>query len=284
MNILYCGDKNISDGLVISVLSLAAHTKEPLNIYILTVNLTVRLESGERVCEALPRELADTLDARVKQVNSASSVKLFDVTSLFTDNLPVANLETRFTPCCMLRLYADLVPELPDKILYLDNDVVCRKNFDNFYNTNMDGMEIAGVLDYYGSWFFRRRIFARDYLNSGVLLLNMAEIRRTGLFSRCRSRCIGKKMFMPDQSALNKLSDSKIILPRIYNEQRKLHKNTVFQHFTTSFRFFPWLHAVSVKPWQIEKMHDVLGIHEYDSLLEESRTFMTDYQKTLASQ
>lgn len=32
---------------------------------------------------------------------------------------------TRFTPCCMLRLYADRIPELPDRLLYLDTDVLC---------------------------------------------------------------------------------------------------------------------------------------------------------------
>ncbi|MCI5575260.1 MAG: hypothetical protein MR379_06790, partial [Clostridiales bacterium] len=72
--------------------------------------------------------------------------------------------------------------------------------------------------------------------------------------------------------------------PRIYNEQRKLHDDTIFQHFTTSFRFFPWLHAVSVKPWQVEKMHEVLGIHEYDGLLEKSSFLMSDYEKSLARQ
>ena len=280
MNILYCGDKNIADGLVISALSLLGHSSEPLNIYVLTVHF----ETEERKCEALPQSLADFLDGRIKAENPGSSVKLIDVTSLFTSELPEANLGTRFTPCCMLRLYADLVPGLPDRLLYLDNDVICRRDFDDFYNMDMTGAEIAGVLDYYGSWFFRRRIFSRYYLNSGVLLLNMPEIRRTGLFSRCRKRCAENKMFMPDQSALNKLSDKKIILPRIYNEQRKLHDDTIFQHFTTSFRFFPWLHAVSVKPWQVEKMHEVLGIHEYDGLLEKSSFLMSDYEKSLARQ
>lgn len=280
MNILYCGDKNIADGLVISALSLLGHSSEPLNIYVLTVHF----ETEERKCKALPQSLADFLDGRIKSENPGSTVKLIDVTSLFTSELPDANLGTRFTPCCMLRLYADLVPGLPDRLLYLDNDVICRRDFDDFYNMDMTGAEIAGVLDYYGSWFFRRRIFSRDYLNSGVLLLNMPEIRRSGLFSRCRKRCAEKKMFMPDQSALNKLSDKKIILPRIYNEQRKLHDDTIFQHFTTSFRFFPWLHAVSVKPWQVEKMHEVLGIHEYDGLLEKSSFLMSDYEKSLARQ
>ena len=38
-------------------------------------------------------------------------------------------------------------------------------------------------------------------------------------------------------------------------------------HFTTSFRFLPWFHTVSVKPWNIDGMHKTLKLHEYDDLL-----------------
>ena len=37
MNILYCGDANILDGLVISVLSILKNTKDSLHIYIFTM-------------------------------------------------------------------------------------------------------------------------------------------------------------------------------------------------------------------------------------------------------
>ena len=79
--------------------------------------------------------------------------------------------------------------------------------------------------------------------------------------------CQNKKMFMPDQSSLNKLSLSKKIEKRKYNEQRKLKKDTVFQHFTTSFRLFPLFHKVTIKPWDIEKVHKRLKIFEYDDIL-----------------
>lgn len=108
-----------------------------------------------------------------------------------------------------------------------------------------------------------------DYINSGVLLLNLAKIRETKLFERCREMCKNKEMFMPDQSAINKLATCKGINHRKYNEQRKLHKDTVFQHFTTSFRFFPWLHALTIKPWQIDRVHNELRIQEYDDIFEE---------------
>ena len=65
-------------------------------------------------------------------------------------------MSTRFTPCCMLRLFADEIAELPDRLLYLDTDIICRKDFTEFYYQNMENVEIAGVLDYYGSWFLER--------------------------------------------------------------------------------------------------------------------------------
>jgi len=265
INILYCGDRNIEDGLILSVLSLIKHTAEPLHIYVMTMGLTL----GEREILPVSQETVQYLDDYVKQENADNSVMLIDATELFQADPPTANLGTRFTPCCMLRLYADQFPELPERILYLDNDVLCRGDYSSFYHQDMEGCEMAGVLDYYGKWFFRNRLLHMDYVNSGVLLLNLRQTRKTDLFARCRAMCRVKRMFMPDQSAINKLAHSKRLWGRAYNEQRKMHQNTVFKLFTTSFRFFPWVHTLTVKPWQFEQVHQKLKLHEYDDIFQE---------------
>lgn len=266
MNILYCGDKHIEDGLIISVLSLTENVGEPLNVYVMTVELKNEQFSLQPVSDSVIDYLERTVAER-----TGGTVKKFDVTDLFSRELPQANMETRFTPCCMLRLFADEIPEIPERVLYLDNDVVARMDISGFYYQDIDNYELAGVLDYYGRWFFRKNIFKMDYLNSGVLLLNMRRIRESGLFRKCREMCVCEKMFMPDQSAINKLANKKIIRDRRFNEQRKLHKNTVMQHFTTSFRFFPWFHSLTVKPWQTERVHEILKIFEYDNLFAQYR-------------
>ena len=266
MNILYCGDKHIEDGLIISVLSLTENVGEPLNVYVMTVELKNEQFNLEPVSDSVIDYLKRTVAER-----TGGNVKKFDVTDLFSRELPQANMETRFTPCCMLRLFADEIPEITERVLYLDNDVVARMDISDFYYQDIDTYELAGVLDYYGRWFFRKNIFKMDYLNSGVLLLNMRKIRESGLFRKCREMCVCEKMFMPDQSAINKLANKKIIRDRRFNEQRKLHKNTVMQHFTTSFRFFPWFHSLTVKPWQIERVHEILKIFEYDNLFTQYR-------------
>lgn len=265
MNILFCGDSHIEDGLTLAVLSLARTTDEPLCIYVLTMHL----ETAEKQYSAVPKSCIRYLDSYVAEKNPESFVRAVDVGDLVRADLPLENMDTRFTPYCMLRLYADLVPEIPDRILYLDTDVLFRKSCMPLYCTDVSDAEFAGVLDYYGSWFFRQRFYRRDYVNSGVLLLNMAKIRESGLFLRCREVCRDKRMFMPDQSALNKLSTAKVFLPRRFNEQRRLREDTVIQHFTTSFRFFPWLHSVTVKPWDVERVHSVLKLYEYDELYAE---------------
>mgnify|MGYP004703897461 FL=1 len=128
-------------------------------------------------------------------------------------------------------------------------------------------MNLHGSLDYYGKWFFKNKKIKFNYINSGVLLLNLEKIRQTKLFKRAREMCKEKKMFMPDQSSLNKLSVGKKIEQRKYNEQRRLKKDTVFQHFTTSFRLLPFFHKVTIKPWNIDKVHKKLKIFEYDDIL-----------------
>lgn len=140
MNVLYCGDKNIEDGLIISVLSLLKNVKTNLNIYVLTIN------SKEWNIIGVTDNCINVLDSKMKLINEKNSIKKIDITNLFEKEVPARNMKTRFTPCCMLRLFADEIDELPDKILYLDNDVICRKDCQDFYNQDMEEYELARII------------------------------------------------------------------------------------------------------------------------------------------
>lgn len=260
MNIMYCGDKNTIDGLIISLLSITKHVQDELYIYILTMEFNNHKALGEK-----ERIILENI---VKSKNKKSFVKIIDAKKEYESCVPSANIDTRFTPYCMLRLYADMV-DLPDKILYLDYDVVCNKNFRAFYDIDNSKYEIVGVLDYYGSHFFKKKIYEKDYLNSGVLLLNMDLIKKNNLFFEAREMCKNVKMLMPDQTALNRLCKTKKIVDSKYNEQHKMHDDTVFRHFTTTFKFFPRFKTQTIKPWHIDKLHDVLNTYCFDDILDE---------------
>lgn len=260
MNLLYCGDSNIEDGLIISILSILKYDKTPLNIYVLSMNYNDKKSVSSKTIK--------NLDKLIKETNKKSNIKLIDVLDVFLKDTPTSNLNTLFTPYCMLRLYADIIAELPSKILYLDNDVVACKSIKEFYDINNENYELVGARDFYGKYFYSKNRIKKDYLNSGVLLLNLDLIRKSGSFKKCRNICQKRKMLLPDQSALNKYCKPKLIVKRKYNEQHAMKKDTVMRHFTTTFKFFPYFRTQKVKPWDIERLHEVLKCNDFDDIID----------------
>ncbi|MBQ2695618.1 glycosyltransferase family 8 protein [Candidatus Saccharibacteria bacterium] len=307
MNILYCGDEGISRGVLVSILSIMMNGEKHTSDF---KNHTIANNRGEKNhtsfrpnytfyiatieykdVKPFKKETAEFLDGLVKKYNPQNSVKLIDATKVFVDNLPSKNMGSYFTPCSMLRLYADKMPELSklDRILYLDYDVVCRANFEDFYNMDMAGVEVAGVLDIYGKHFYRyhgifkgkndasrslpkneqsKWILKQDYMNSGVMLFNMPECIKSRMFEKAVKKCGERWMMLADQSALNKVIERRKLVPRKYNEQgERPRKDTVLHHFSNNFKFWPYFRVQKVKPFEVKKIHEVLKIHEYDDIL-----------------
>lgn len=265
MNVVYCGDKNIIDGLTISVLSLLKNTSEPLNVYVLTMQFAL---PGKKYYPISDSDVAP-LDRKLKQKNSGSFIKVLDVTELYKKEPATANRRSYFTPYCMLRLYADQIPEMPDKILYLDTDIVCLKDPMEFYKIDNSKYEMVGVLDRYGGKLIRVPFTRQKYMNSGVLIFNLPLVRKTNLFAKAREMCRRRWMIMPDQTALNFCAKYKKIVAKKFNDQKEILPETVFRHFSNTFKFFPFFKVVRIKPWDVDKLHDVLGSHEFDDVLEE---------------
>ena len=266
MNILYCGDKGIEKGVLVSVLSLLMRgSKENVyNIYIATILYDNVIQFDKKT--------AKFLDGLVKQYNKKSFVKLIDATEAFVSELPVKNMGSYFTPCSMLRLYIDKIPELArlDRILYLDYDVVARKDISEFYNMDLTSIEAAGVLDIYGRrWYHYNGLFVQDYMNSGVMLFNVPECINNGVFEKAVRLCATRKMMLADQAALNKSISRRELVDRKYNEQEERPRfETVLHHFSNNFKFWPYFRVQKVKPFDVERVHGVLGVYEYDDILE----------------
>ena len=283
MNIIYCGDKGIERGVLVSVLSLIRNgrkrfdlkkgkmvfdekIKEPeYHIFILTIRY--------KEVKPFSRRVAERLDELVKKENERSFVKLIDATEVFVKNLPKKNMGSYFTPASMLRLYIDKVPEIAalERVLYLDYDVVCRGNIGEFYNTEMEGIEAAGVLDIYGRiWYHYNGLLVQDYMNSGVMLFNMTECLKTRMFEKAARLCATKKMMLADQAALNKEISRRKLMPRRFNEQEERPRvDTILHHFSNNFKFWPYFRVQKVKPFEVDKIHEILKIYEYDDILEE---------------
>lgn len=198
INIYYCSDKKFFVQLFLSLISLAENTDEALNVTILTEEVSelsatkANTESDRQICEQL-------LQAK----NPESRVNLVDVSDLFRKRLlPSVNVHNRFYHYFVtLRLVADLVPEIGDKVLYLDTDVFFNGDVKELYDIDNSEYEVMG-----------RRDSGRltKYIHSAVLLLNMKLIRENGTFEKACQNCRTRKHAVYiDMSALNKASKKK---------------------------------------------------------------------------
>ena len=261
INIMLAGNHKVFDGILIASLSILKHCKEEIHAYILTMDLSEMNNSFKAISD----EEIDILDKLYKKENAKSKVIKVDVKDLYLQELAKSpNSESFYTPYALLRLLADKIDIIPNKILYLDADIVANGDIKELYNIDISNHEIAGVRDYYGKFFFYP-----NYLNSGVLLMNMDKIRKTKLLSKALDLCNKKKVFLPDQTAINKFAKKKLILPSKFNEQKNLKDTTIIRHFSMTLKFFPKFKKQNIKPWHIEEVHNILKIHTFDDILDE---------------
>ena len=261
INLMYAGNDKTFDGIMLSLLSIIKYHKNPLNVYILTMDYSDKNPTWTSFTEEHKNNLLDILHA----TNKESKITVVDVGEIYANTLLEGkNHLSMYTPYCMLRLFADQIESMPDKVLYLDYDTVACKDIQELYDIDISDYEFAGSLDYYGRFFIRM-----DYINSGVLLMNIKKIKETGLFKKCVNLLKVKKYVLPDQTALNKKGTKKLIIDRKYNEQHKVYPNTVIRHFSATVRFFPIVKKQNIKLWHVDKVHNVLKEHTFDDILEE---------------
>lgn len=259
INLLFTGNSKMFDGILIASLSILKHTKVPITCYILTMDLSHENPDYSPV----NNQQVGYLDNLYKQTNPESKVIKLDATNLFMEqfnNSP--NKENFYTPFAFLRLFADQFDELPNKILYLDTDIVANDDISKLYNMDIQNYELAWVKDHYG-----KKFLGFNYCNSGVMLWNMTMLKKTHLLNNSLKLCQTKKMFLADQTALNKLATKKLIIKKKFNEQKKLRKDTVIRHFSMTLKFFPYFKKQNIKPWQVDKVHSVLKTFEFDDIL-----------------
>ena len=107
-------------------------------------------------------------------------------------------------------------------------------------------------------------------MNSGVMLFNIPKCMKTKMFERAVDLCMKRWMLLADQSALNKAIARRVLVERKYNEQEERPRvDTVLHHFSNNFKFWPYFRVQKVKPFEIDKVHEILKITEYDDLFEQ---------------
>lgn len=271
INLLLCGNNKFFDGALTQLISIKNRTNDIINCYIFTMDAS-RLNK-EYIC--MTDEQIDFLNNVVKSKNPESEVTKVDVTEIYErEFLNCANEKAYCTPYTLLRLLADLVPNIPDKLLYLDIDIMVGKDISLLYNIDIEDYEYAAVREKYGS-----KLIRPDYINAGMLLLNMKKIKETKLLEKARELIKTKKLIFADQDAIFRATTKKLLLPRIYNEQSSFNrKDTVICHFCKRLLLLPYPRIENYKQWNVEEVHSILKCHYFDNDLEEYKNLVKQFE------
>lgn len=274
INILLCGNKRVFDGALTELISITNRTQEAIRCYIFTMDVS-RIKP-DYTC--ITDEQVAFLNEVVKAKKSENEVIKIDVTELYEEEFGKCKNENAYcTPYTLLRLLADMVPEIPDKLLYLDIDMMAYGDISGLYHTDVSDYEYAAVKEKYGSIFIWP-----DYINAGMLLFNMKKMKETKLLEKARNLIKTKKMLFADQDAIYRSTTKKLLLPRIYNEQSSFkRKDTVICHFCKRLMLLPYPHTENYKQWQIEEIHRELKCYCFDEDLEEYRKLKENYENRI---
>ena len=263
VNVLFCGNDKVFDGLLTASLSILkrSDSREPFTFYIFTMDVshikdTYLPINGAQIC---------FFERVIKEYNHANRAVLVDVTELYMKEFDKCPNESAYcSPYTLIRLFADVIDQIPDKLLYLDADVMFNRDIHLLYDICVDGYEYAAARDHYGKF-----LIYPNYINAGVLLLNMKKIKETGLLKKARELIKAKKLTFADQSAIIRSTEKKKMLPQKFNDQKFLHKSTVVRHFSKRLFWLPYPHTDNIKQWHIDRVHKVFKYHAFDDILSE---------------
>lgn len=261
VNILFCGNDKVFDGMLTCALSILKRTesKEPFTFYVFTMDVSHLKDSYVPVSE---RQMA-FFEEVIKGYNPENRAVLVDVTSLYREEFDGCPNEGAYcSPYTLIRLFADRVDGMPDKLLYLDVDIMFNRDVHLLYDVDVTDCEYAAARDHYGKY-----LINPNYVNAGVLLFNLRRMRETNLLGKARGLIKTRKLVFADQSAIIRSTTKKKMLPQKFNDQKFLHKHTVVRHFSKRLFWLPYPHTDNIKQWHVSRVHKVFRYFVFDDIL-----------------
>lgn len=191
----------------VTMVSLLEHTKSPIVFYLLY---------DERRSNVNP-ELAQRNKNRYDEIKRRYNTEIIYShveTSEWMKTVPFISV---YTEASILRLFLpELLPDV-DKIIYLDTDIVVKRDIAELWDINIEDYFVAAVriskLPFVRIKKYQKKGIDTDhYFNSGVIVFNLKKIRLAMNLSDAAMECLRKNpdFGWPDQDILNLL-----LLPRV---------------------------------------------------------------------
>lgn len=154
---------------------------------------------------------------KFKNLYKGCSVELINLKDKFSNAYAGAG---NFQGAAYYRLILPSLLSEYDKILYLDGDIIVRKDLWDMYSMDLQDNYIAAIKDM-GQWTWAGQDYAyrlgikdiRQYINSGILVMNLQKMREDNMekkFSDFVPELESRRLMYPDQDVLNAICYDKI--------------------------------------------------------------------------
>jgi lipopolysaccharide biosynthesis glycosyltransferase len=167
---------------------------------------------------------------------------------------------SKFPPEAFYRLLCtDYLPESVERVLYLDSDIIINGSLDELWGIDLTDYMFAAAVDAHNLtkdlFFYKQRIglpIDVEYVNSGVLLMNLGFMRAAGAIDEVIKQAPAYRLRLqyPDQDMINLLFHDYIlhIDRHMYNNSPAFNdgRQRVFQHGCPVVIHF----YGATKPWE----------------------------------
>ena len=249
INIAYGFDENFSDAALVSILSCITNNNENLTFHLIT------FEENTDNLDMINKEIL-LKNQQYKNYLVDSDKVNWKLGSLGIRNNSPATAS--FTNATYLKI---LIPNLvqEDKIIFLDSDTLVGNCLKELFEYQTKGKIIAGVSDDGVSSFLgdEEDIFGykkNDYINAGVLLMDLEKMRSINFVSKCYSayQKYSSQIKFNDQDLINlTLKSEKFLLPERFNTLVKFSEKQNIVNKKINSLENSILHFIgNIKPWQ----------------------------------
>lgn len=212
MNIVVCTDHNYIMPCGVMLHSLLKNNKQNDILFIVVIDESVS-ETDKEILIQISKE-SEYVDLKFRLIDG----HIFD-------NFPNLGNGVYVSKATYYRLYlTEILPHDMDKVLYLDCDMIIRKDLINLWNTEIDNVAVAVALDGMDGLIqlYNRLQYpvAKGYFNAGMLLINLKYWRENNIMNKALSFIEHHfdRIVSHDQDVLNYiLQDSKKYVSFTYN-------------------------------------------------------------------
>ena len=179
----------------------------------------------------------------------------FFVNLIEADSDRYKGLEKRYSRVSVSSLLKFSIPDyLPQvkKVLYMDGDILVLKDLSDLFSTNIEGKYAAVISD--GPKDFvaggKKHAFygEKTYFNSGVMLLNLEQMRADGITERLIDYRLNEYNYFMDQDAFNQVLKNNVV------------------HLGVEYDFLLHLISYQNKQFSLDQLIDYYGLKQYSSI------------------